>query len=128
METNFKIKKQGNFLVAFDLKDRKKTYGKINITTGKFVGDTRCLIALSEALDSYNSKLITVYLDGVKLKMNQNTLMKRKYNIVVNRTNGYSHDWQEIVPFSMTYVKNRTVYCTVKPTGEVKGSSVVSFS
>ncbi len=44
---DFKIKKKGNFYVAYDTIDKAKTYGKINATTGKFIGDTRCLVALN---------------------------------------------------------------------------------
>lgn len=47
----FKIKKQGNYFVAFDTVDTKRSYGKINIKTGKFIGDTRCLIALNDYWD-----------------------------------------------------------------------------
>ena len=48
---DFKIKKQGNYFVAFDTVDTKRSYGKINITTGKFIGDTRCLIVLNNYWD-----------------------------------------------------------------------------
>jgi hypothetical protein len=44
----FKIRKVGGNFVAFDTIDKKRSYGRINIKTGKFVGDTRCLIVLSE--------------------------------------------------------------------------------
>jgi len=42
----FNIKKVGGNFVAFDTIDKKRSYGRINIKTGKFVGDTRCLIVL----------------------------------------------------------------------------------
>lgn len=48
MKQKFNIKKQGNFFVAFDLKNKKKSYGKISIKTGKFVGDTKALVELSK--------------------------------------------------------------------------------
>lgn len=47
----FKIKKQGNYFVAFDIVDKKRSYGQISIKTGKFIGDTRCLVALSDYWD-----------------------------------------------------------------------------
>lgn len=47
----FKIKKQGNYFVAFDTVDTKRSYGKIAIKTGKFIGDTRCLVELSNYWD-----------------------------------------------------------------------------
>lgn len=47
----FNIKKVGGNFVAFDTVDKKRSYGRINIKTGKFVGDTRCLIFLSEYWD-----------------------------------------------------------------------------
>ena len=45
-EQKFNIKKKGNFYVAFDTEDKTKSYGKINIKTGKFIGDTQCYLAL----------------------------------------------------------------------------------
>ena len=50
-EQTFKIKKVGGNFVAFDTIDKKRSYGRISIKTGKFVGDTRCLIVLSEYWD-----------------------------------------------------------------------------
>lgn len=47
----FNIKKQGNYFVAFDTVDKKRSYGKINIKTGRFIGDTRCMVALSNHWD-----------------------------------------------------------------------------
>lgn len=47
----FNIKKVGANFVAFDTEDKKRSYGKINIKTGKFTGDTRCMIALTEYWD-----------------------------------------------------------------------------
>lgn len=56
-----KIKKQKNFLIAFaeegDNEGRSAigdSLGKININTGKFVGNTCCLIQLNYALDEFN--------------------------------------------------------------------------
>ena len=42
----FKIKKQGNYFVAFDTEDKTKSYGKINIKTGQCIGGTLCFEAL----------------------------------------------------------------------------------
>jgi len=50
-EQKFNIKKVGANFVAFDIEDKKRSYGKINIKTGKFTGDTRCMIALTEYWD-----------------------------------------------------------------------------
>jgi hypothetical protein len=47
----FNIKKVGGNFVAFDTIDKKRSYGRINIKTGKFVGDTRCLIVLNNHWD-----------------------------------------------------------------------------
>lgn len=47
----FNIKKRGDYFVAFDTEDNKKSYGKVSIKTGKFVGDTRCMIALTNYWD-----------------------------------------------------------------------------
>jgi hypothetical protein len=48
---NFSIKKRGDYYVAFDTEDKKRSYGKVSIKTGKFVGDTRCMIALTNYWD-----------------------------------------------------------------------------
>lgn len=50
-EQKFKIKKVGGNFVAFDTEDKKRSYGRINIKTGKFTGDTRSLIALTDYWD-----------------------------------------------------------------------------
>jgi hypothetical protein len=50
-EQKFNIKKVGGNFVAFDTIDKKRSYGRINIKTGKFVGDTRCLIVLNNHWD-----------------------------------------------------------------------------
>ena len=47
----FNIKKQGGFFVAFDTEDKKRSYGKVSIKTGKFVGDTRCMVDLANYWD-----------------------------------------------------------------------------
>ena len=47
-EQKFNIRKVGGNFVAFDTVDKKRSYGRISIKTGKFCGDTRCIIALNE--------------------------------------------------------------------------------
>lgn len=56
MTQQFTIKKKGNSFVAYDMVDPKRSYGSISIKTGKFVGDTRCLITLKEHLDKYKNE------------------------------------------------------------------------
>ena len=76
--------------------------------------------------------MICVYCDGEILRMTLDELKDSKLNVVVNKTNGYSLDWQEVHPFSEAKIRNvcgvPTVWCTRDPLGEVKGSSSVSFS
>ena len=62
----FKIKKVGNYFVAHDITDKKRTYGRINIQTGKFVGDTRCLVVLTEHNDKFKQSLIDEVLEEIK--------------------------------------------------------------
>ena len=50
-EQKFNIRKVGANFVAFDTEDKKRSYGRISIKTGKFVGDTRCMIALIDYWD-----------------------------------------------------------------------------
>jgi hypothetical protein len=52
----FKIKRKGNMLIAYDLKEKDKSYGKISLITGKFCGDTNCMIELQEKHDNYPRK------------------------------------------------------------------------
>lgn len=76
--------------------------------------------------------MMTVYCDGQMHKMTLNELKEKGWNVVVNKTNGYSHDWEEVYPFDESLIKNiggiPTIWCTTKPIGRVMGSSVVSFS
>lgn len=62
----FEIKKVGNYFVAHDITDKKKTYGRINIQTGKFVGDTRCLVELSDFQTTYLETLNERVMDEIK--------------------------------------------------------------
>ena len=48
----FKIKKQGNYFVAFDSINDKISYGRINIKTGQCIGGTHCFEALRNHLES----------------------------------------------------------------------------
>lgn len=54
----FKILKKGNRFVAYDLIDKKRCYGSINITNGGFVGDTRCLIELNNKFTEYHKNMM----------------------------------------------------------------------
>ena len=62
----FNIKKQNGHFVAYDLVDTKKSYGKISLKTGKFVGNTDCLIELTNHYNqwvkenTYTPQLINV--------------------------------------------------------------------
>lgn len=49
-------------------------------------------------------------------------------NVLCDKTNGYSHDWQEVEAFNPEKHTNRIIFLTDKPIGRVMGSSVVSFS
>lgn len=53
-EQQFNVKKVGNYFVAFDKVDKKRSYGKIHINTGKFIGDTRCSLFLHEQQELYS--------------------------------------------------------------------------
>ena len=62
----FNIKKLGNYFVAYDDVEKNVTYGRINIDTGKFVGDTRCLVALSEYQDKHKQGIIDSVLEQIQ--------------------------------------------------------------
>jgi hypothetical protein len=55
-EQIFNIKREGNYFVAFDKTHKTVSYGRINIKTCKFTGDTRCLIELTKHLQEVNEK------------------------------------------------------------------------
>ena len=65
----FNIKKQGNYFVAFDTVDKKRSYGKINIKTGRFFGDTYCMIALDAHLEKYIETDYNTPKEGVTYKL-----------------------------------------------------------
>lgn len=68
-EQKFKIKKVGGNFVAFDIIDKKRSYGKINIKTGKFVGDTRCIVELGNHLADFIETDYNTPKEGVKYKL-----------------------------------------------------------
>ena len=61
-------------------------------------------------------------------------------NVLVNKSNGYSHSWMEIENYSFDkhsqkrkcpFTKNESLdilFLTDKPTGKIKNSSQISFS
>lgn len=61
------------------------------------------------------------------------------YNVLVNKSNGYSHSWQEVVPYTPEMLADRKckvtgttyrnrIWFVKSPLGKVQGSSIVSFS
>lgn len=52
----FNIKKQNGHFVAYDLVDTKKSYGKISLKTGRFTGNTDCLIDLTEHYNQWKTE------------------------------------------------------------------------
>ena len=78
------------------------------------------------------SNIITVYCDGIMHKMTINELKQKKWNVVVLKTNGYSHDWEEIVPFDESLIQmvcgKQTIWCTTKDVNCKIQNSIVSFS
>ena len=70
----FNIKKRGDYFVAFDTEDNKKSYGKVNIKTGKFVGDTRCMIDLFNYLEDKQNKLYDRVLEQIKQDVDKGDL------------------------------------------------------
>ena len=54
----FKIKKQGNYFVAYDIEKKDVSYGKINIKTGQCIGGTLCFEALREHWESVKPKVV----------------------------------------------------------------------
>jgi hypothetical protein len=67
-------------------------------------------------------------------------ILKSKLNVIVNKSNGYSHSWMEIENYSFDkhsqkrkcpFTKNESLdilFLTDKPTGKIKNSSQISFS
>lgn len=74
MTQQFKIKKQGGKFTAFDMVDPKRSYGSISIKTGKFVGDTRCMIALIEHLEEFKN---------ADLQMKKGTMLRSKLRKII---------------------------------------------
>jgi hypothetical protein len=76
--------------------------------------------------------IFRVNVDGEFNYMSVREIELSGLNTVQHKSNGYSHDWTEIVKFcperdTDLEIKN-TVYLTKRPTGRVQGSSTVSFS
>ena len=78
------------------------------------------------------SRKITVYFKGEMFKMTLKELRAKGWNTLVNKSNGYSHDWQEGKKFEKTDIEIiggvKTIWCTDKGTGFIQGTSSVSFS
>ena len=75
--------------------------------------------------------MITVFCDGEIHNMTLAKLKRKKWNVEVARSNGYSHNYSTIETFDKKYIQivggNPTIWCTKKGTGYVQ-SSDVSFS
>lgn len=48
--------------------------------------------------------------------------------VVVQKSNGYSHDWEESEELMPKHLSEPNIYLTTKPVGRIMGSSVVSFT
>lgn len=70
----FNIKKVGNFFTAFDVVETRKSYGKIHIDSGKFVGDTRCLVTLTEHQAKHKQEIIDKVLEQIKIDVAEGDL------------------------------------------------------
>ena len=77
-------------------------------------------------------KIKTVFYNGNILKMNVDEILTfTKHNnirLITLKTNGYSHDWEEVEQPNFDNLKNSNIYLTDKPIGRIMGSSVVSFT
>jgi hypothetical protein len=62
----YTIKKRGNYYVAFDINDPKISYGRINIKTLRFEGDTRCRMFLHTYALTNKDKIKALVLDMLK--------------------------------------------------------------
>jgi len=75
-----------------------------------------------------------VYLDGEYLgEMDSDQVIQLveedQLNVLVNKTNGYSHDWQAVEKFDKEKHLTGRIYLTKnKEDGMVQGTSTVSFS
>jgi hypothetical protein len=71
-----KIKKQGDYFKAYD--ENKKSLGSISIKTGRFSGNTKCLVELTNHLRDYERKELTKRLSERDCKFSQldNTLIE----------------------------------------------------
>jgi hypothetical protein len=48
--------------------------------------------------------------------------------VIVCKSNGYSHDWEEVEDANIENLSDPNIYLTNKPIGRIFGSSMVSFS
>lgn len=71
----YKIKKRGNYYVAFDINDPNISHGRINIKTLKFEGDTRCMMFLHTYALTNKDKIKALVLDMLKYS-NENIISK----------------------------------------------------
>jgi hypothetical protein len=70
----FNIKKKGKFFVAHDITNDDKTYGQINIYTGNFIGDTRCLKELFDFRNSYIETINTSVIGRIEKDIQEKDL------------------------------------------------------
>lgn len=71
----FTFRKQGSYYVAYDINDPKKSIGRINITTLRFEGDTRCMMFLHTYALTNKDKIKALVLDMLKY-YNENIISK----------------------------------------------------
>jgi len=75
----------------------------------------------------------TVFVEGVlqqgpKTVEDVKSYLQEYPNIVLAKSNGYSHFWSEIEPFNQSHFQRGTIHLTCRKPGHVQGSSEVSFS
>ena len=73
---------------------------------------------------------LLVYNDGEILNLTVKELKQLKLNVIVNKTNGYSHDYSMVVKYHKKYIRNvggkKTLWTTKKAIGKLPNSSTVS--
>lgn len=73
-----------------------------------------------------------VYLNGNHYEMSFDQILnfttENNLRVIVNKTNGFSHDWQVVEDASIGNLKDTHIYLTDKPIGRLMGSSSISFS
>jgi len=79
-----------------------------------------------------NQKTKSVFYKGTISKMTLEQLCEfiseNNLRLRVCKTNGYSHDWEEVEDANENNLSKSSIYLTDKPVGRVKGNSIVSFS